>query len=100
MLAEAGQTPTNNWHVSCVAAVKSAAACVKHTSWLPHTQHGRPSQTVILKQYFQLNRTVSVSVSHPGTKHQLHLPFSTLGLTFTPSENNIQSIYGQMTSCY
>lgn len=48
---------------------------MKHTSWLPQTQHNRPSHTAILKQYFELNCTVSMSDSHPGTKHQLHLSF-------------------------
>lgn len=40
MLGEAGQTPSNHWHVSCPAALKSVAVCAgEHDPHILATSH-------------------------------------------------------------
>ena len=98
MLAKAGQTPTNYWHIGCLAAgqsvVMSLWVIVKHIYQPPYTQRGRLPLAVILKQYFQLSKTVAVSFSQPRTScFPVCFPLI-LG------ENDLRQKHGHMIPCY
>lgn len=48
---------------------------------------------------FNLSHTVSMFISHPGTKHRLCVSSSPPCFPFAQNENNILPKYGQGTSC-
>lgn len=92
MLAEAGQTPTNYWHINRLGAVKSVA-WNSYPGYLTLSMAGPHRQTVILKQYFQLKSVCQFHIQVQNISSSVTLCFP-----FTLSEDMPK--YGQMTSCY